>query len=299
MKLFLGIDIGASGFKYGIGDTKNGLQCFDTIRLSEKSLQSFRSTFAQIFNRVKKWNVCGIGIGSPGTLSFPDGKIVGLNPNLRFWTNLNPAEIIPEDINLPVFVDNDANLMTLAESGLQDCELCVGITIGSGIGGGIVYQGSVFHGAHGFAAEIGHTIVYPEGELCACGKKGCVEAYSSVDGIRRRLQALNSPYAGMALPNLISLRNRISVVNKVIALGEEAMIRAMANLCTILDPDILIFGGGAMDLSLYNIPTLEQGIKELLPEANAKHLKCVLARYGNRAGVMGGIQMCERMMTKE
>jgi glucokinase len=296
MKLFLGIDIGASGFKYGIGDSKHGLQHFATKRIGEKSMDAFRRIAQEILDEAEAWDILGIGIGSPGTISQPEGRILGKNPNLPFFSDLCPGDLIPGHLDLPVFVENDANLMALAESALRDCKLCVGITVGSGIGCGIVQNGDVFHGAHGFAAELGHSIVYPEGELCSCGQKGCVEAYSSVDGIRRRLHNMGSSYAGMALPNLIALRNRIPELDEVLLEGEDTLIRALANLCTVLDPDILILGGGAMDLNMYNATRIEEEVIKLLPEALAKQIRCCIAGYGNRAGVMGGIMLCERKL---
>lgn len=296
MKLYLGIDIGASSFKYGIGDSKHGLQHFATKRIGERSTQAFSRIIQEILEDAQNWDIRAVGIGSPGTISQPDGRILGLNPNLPFFQDISPRDLLPEHLNLPVFVENDANLMALAESALRNCSVCVGITVGSGIGCGIVVNGDVFHGAHGYAAELGHTIVYPGGELCSCGQNGCVEAYSSVDGIRRRLQAKGSPYAGMALPNLIALRNRIPELDEVLLEGEDALIRALANLCAVLDPQVLILGGGGMDLNMYDVPRIEEGIKLLLPEAHAGKIKCFIAGYGNRAGVMGGIMMCERKL---
>jgi glucokinase len=299
MKLYLGIDIGASGFKYGIGNSKYGLQHFSTLAITEKSTDAFKQINRRILAEASAWNIAGIGIGCPGTIMQPEGKILGKNPNIAFLCGISPAELLPEELDIPVFVDNDANLMALAEASLKNCALCVGITVGSGIGCGIVMNGDIFHGAHGFAAEFGHSIVYPGGELCSCGQRGCVEAYSSVDGIRRRLQDLGSRYAGMALPNMIRLRKRIPELDSVISQGEEALSLGLANLCAILDPDVLILGGGAMDLGLYNPTRIEQRIKGLIPPAIAEDLSCTIAGFGNRAGVAGGILLCERKLLTE
>lgn len=294
MNLFLGIDIGGSSFKYGIGDSKRGLQHFAIKRFTEKSLEAFQLVMREILDESQQWDIQGIGIGSPGTISQPGGKILGTNPNLPFFSDISPAELVPQGVTLPIYVENDANLMTLAESTLRPGKLCIGLTVGSGIGCGIVYHDQIFHGAHGYAAELGHSIVYPAGDACNCGQQGCVEAYSSVDGIRRRLQRQNSPYAGMALPNLIALRNRIPELDIILREGEDALIRALANLCVVMDPDYLILGGGAMDLYIYDVNRMQIQIQQLLPEAHANSIKCEIASYGNRAGVMGGIILCER-----
>ncbi|MCK9557286.1 MAG: ROK family protein [Candidatus Cloacimonetes bacterium] len=295
MRQYLGIDIGASRFKYGIGNSNLGLQRFAVKRITDRSIEGFRKIVLDIISETENQGISGICIGSPGTITYPEGKIVGHNPNLPFFTDFRPVDLIPEGIDIPVCADNDANLMALAEACLKPCRVCVGITIGSGIGCGVVHRKNIFHGAHGFAAEAGHMIVYPDGLLCSCGKKGCLEAYSSVDGIRRRLHDINSPYAGLDLPNLIASRTRIPEVDKYISEGEQVLIRGLANLCTVLDPDLLILGGGAMDFAIYNIQKVEAGIKELVPTALSQHLRCVHAGYGNRAGVMGGIILCEKL----
>lgn len=292
---YLGIDIGASGFKYGIGNSKLGLQHFALKRNFDRSIEGFRKVVSDILAESAHHELSGICIGSPGTITYPEGKIVGRNPNLPFFTDIKPADLVPDGMNIPVCVDNDANLMALAEACLKDCRVCVGITIGSGIGCGIVHRRNIYHGARGFAGEAGHIIVYPDGLLCTCGQKGCMEAYSSVDGIRRRLHEVHSPYAGLDLPNLIASRQRYDEIDKFITEGEQVLIRGLANLCSVLNPDLLILGGGAMDLALYNIKNVEDGIKKLIPPAHAQCFRCVHASYGNRAGVMGGIILCERL----
>lgn len=294
MKRYLGIDIGASSFKYGVGESKLGLQCFDTIWFQEKNLAAFQEIMAEILNRVQDQDICGIGIGSPGTISRPEGKIVGLNPNLPFFSGLSPKELIPTGFELPVLVDNDANLMALAEANLHNSSFTVGITVGSGIGCGLVLDGKVYHGAHGFASEAGHCIMISEGEKCSCGQNGCLEAYSSVDGLRRRLQRQGLPYHDLSLPKLIALRAKEEELNRIIGEGEDILIRAVANLSTLLDPQIVVLGGGAMELGLYDINRIKEEVPQYLPEAHRQKFLCATAGYGNRAGVMGAIIMCER-----
>ncbi|MDD2423497.1 MAG: ROK family protein [Candidatus Cloacimonetes bacterium] len=294
MKRYLGIDIGASSFKYGVGDSKHGLQCFDTIWFKEKSLSAFQEVTAEILDRVQDQGILSIGIGSPGTISRPEGKIVGLNPNLPFFSGLSPRELLPQGFELPVFVDNDANLMALAEADLHKSSFTIGITVGSGIGCGIVLGGEVYHGAHGFASEAGHCIMISDGEKCSCGQNGCLEAYSSVDGLRRRLERQGLPYHALSLPKLIALRTKEEELDRIISEGEDILIRAVANLVTLLDPQIVVLGGGAMELGLYDINKIKKAVPQYLPEAHRQKFHCAIAGYKNRAGVMGAIILCER-----
>ncbi len=294
MQRYLGIDIGASSIKFGIGDSKHGLQYFASIRIQTKDLASFGRIFEDIFAEAAAWDIAGVGIGSPGTISQPDGIIRGVNPNIPFLSGMSPRELVPPRLDLPIFVDNDANLMTLAEAEYHASKHTIGVTIGSGIGSGIVLDGEIYHGAHGYAAELGHCIMIPGGETCSCGQKGCLEAYSSVDGIYRRLRAMGSLDADLSLPDLIKRRKESKDTDELILEGEELLIRALANLASIMDPDLIVLGGGAMDLGLYNIDRIREETRLLLPKAQRERFRCEPASYGNRAGVFGGIVLCER-----
>lgn len=294
MKQYLGIDLGASGFKYGVGDSKHGLQHFANIRIRNKSLEELADIFAQILDDTRNMKIAGIGIGCPGTLHMADAKLVGKNPNLPELTGISVKELLPEHLALPIWVENDANLMALAEASLIDPSVVIGITVGSGIGCGIIQDQQIYHGAHGFAAEPGHCIMVPDGELCSCGQKGCLEAYSSVDGIRRRLQNLNSIYHDLNLPDLIFKRKEVKEIDQVITQGEELLIRALANLITVLDPQTVVLGGGAMELGLYSITHIQQQVLQYIPLAHREIVNIALARYKNQAGIMGAILLCER-----
>ncbi|NLO44216.1 MAG: ROK family protein [Candidatus Cloacimonetes bacterium] len=294
MKQYLGIDMGASSFKYGIGNSRDGLLHFGTVRIHEKSLEAVRQNILALLEDVKDFHFEGVGLGTPGTIDRKTGKIFGVNPNLKFFTDMSPAELFPKDFPLPVLYDNDANLMALAESSYEPCRLCFGVTVGSGIGGGIIVDGKIFHGAGGFAAEIGHTIAVLDGIACNCGMQGCLETYASVDGIRRRLQKAQSPFADMDLPTIIAQSKSDAFVKKTVAEGETHLIQALANICNILNPDLIVLGGGAMDLGLYDIDKIREEVFLRISLAHRKELKIELARFGNRAGVMGGIILCER-----
>lgn len=294
MKQYLGIDMGASSFKYGIGNSQDGLLHFGTIRIHEKSLAGVRQNILELLEAVKDFPYAAVGLGTPGTIDRKTGKIFGVNPNLKFFTDMSPAELFPKDFPLPILYDNDANLMALAESSFEPCRLCFGVTVGSGIGGGIIVEGKIFHGASGFAAEIGHTIAVLNGKPCNCGMQGCLETYASVDGIRRQLQKAQSPFADMDLPTIIAQSKTDAFVQQTVAEGKTYLIQALANVCNILNPDLIVLGGGAMDLGLYDIDQIRKEVYAHISLAHRKDLKIELARFGNKAGVMGGIILCEK-----
>ncbi len=302
-KYFLGLDIGASSVKYGYGNCQQGLQHFSKISLSHKSLSCLQDSIQQILSETDAAigidNILAIGIGTPGTIDRTQNKIVGVNPNLPYWVDHDPRKLIPPELSMPVVSDNDANLMCLAEAMLRrHGGHVVGITVGSGIGCGYVLNSEVYHGSHGFAMELGHVTAITDGDLCNCGRKGCLEAYASVDGIRRRVErelALDFSSSGsFSLIELISAQQEYPRITELIQEGMHALALGISNLVVVMDPDLVVIGGGAMDAGLYELTDLEKIIRGYLPPLNSSHLTLDKALEGNRAGVWGAIFLAEQ-----
>ena len=303
-KYRLGLDIGASSVKYGFGSCQHGLQHFSKKELTHKTLDCLRETVAAILaecaSEPGRENILAIGIGTPGTIDLASGKIAGVNPNLPFWSDRKPSELIPPDWAVPVVYDNDANLMCLGEAWLRGAKgLTVGITVGSGIGCGFVVDGKVFHGAHGWAMELGHVTSVPDGESCSCGRKGCLEAYASVDGIKRRIlrdqeiPATSKDLVGLS--GILDLRQKYQPVAKIIDEGMQILAAGIANLAVLVDPDRIVIGGGAMEGGLYNWMALKSLIETRLPSLNRAKTALEEARAGNRAGVLGAIVLASQI----
>lgn len=295
MSIILGMDIGGSAIKYGWG-TREGLQRFGAIQLAKKNMDEFHQVTSLILEQVDKElglkSVAAVGIGSPGTIEHSSGKTRGVNPNLPFWTDCAPAHLIPSSLNIPVFVDNDANLMALAEAHHHHAQHALGITVGSGIGGGIVLNGDIYHGANGFAGEFGHVTVVDNGSLCNCGRRGCLEAYASVDGLRRRLELEDARFAGMSLSSLLELHD--SRVDEAIRTGHKCLVSAIVNYVTMFDPEYVILGGGGMDAGMYNPGEIQKDMEHVLAEVNRGKVKVVKAYHGNKAGVWGAILLASK-----
>lgn len=297
MDIFLGIDIGGSSIKYGWGNCKEGLQSYQTLVLQRKNRDDFLALVQEMFNNVDSKiglnNLKGIGMGMPGAIDKISGLVTANNPNLPFWVNHHPSELLPENCNIPFAFDNDANLMALAESYTQKKDYVTGVTIGSGIGCGIIIEGRIYHGAYGFAGELGHICVVDKGLRCNCGKNGCLEAYASGEGLRRRLALKNPCYAEMDLPAILAIKETDTLVGDYIKQGQLMLAAALSGLATCLDPEIIIMGGGAMDLGLYCIRELSAEIIKKLPAAHSSQLKVTKAITGNKAGVLGAVKLIE------
>ncbi len=298
MKSYLGIDIGGSAVKFGWGNSQSGLQYFSTVHIKNKCLSEFKTIIEKVLKEVETRigfsNIHGIGIGSPGTIDFHSGKVVGVNPNLPFWINHDPCELIPATLGLPVLCDNDANLMALAEANSHKAKHALGITVGSGIGSGIVIDGKIYRGANGFAGELGHVIVVDSGAKCNCGRLGCMEAYASVDGLRNRLSEESPHYNDMQLSQILAIKSADQLVAGHINFGQKMLCGAVAGTVIALDPELVVLGGGGMDVGLYSIADIKKDIYELLPEVNRSKVQIKQATHGNKAGVIGAIILLEQ-----
>ena len=193
----LGIDIGGTNTKFGFVD-KEGTRVVDSSILTnahepaENLVSRVHDEAEKMFQPLKgHYSLCGIGVGAPnanyyrGTVESP--------PNLQWKGVVHLADLIKHYYDLPVAVTNDANAAALGEmlygaaKGMKDF---IVITLGTGLGSGIVAGGNMVYGADGFAGEIGHTIVDPEGRQCGCGRQGCLETYASAPGICRTVWEL-------------------------------------------------------------------------------------------------------------
>lgn len=296
--LYLGIDIGGSSIKFGWGNCKQGLLNFFRYELRDNTLESLNTQIELLLLTVDKniglANIKSIGLGTPGTIDLQTGLIIGVNPNLPQWTNLSPKILFSNNLDQEVFVDNDANLMTLAEAMQFPENSCIaGITIGSGIGCGFVQNRQIFHGAHGYAMELGHTIVKSNGIKCNCGRLGCLEAYSSVNGLINIIRTRYPNAQLTSMSDVLSLSNEDNNIKKILLDSVSYLSVSLANLVTILDVDAIVIGGGATDLEGYPHNLLFQTTYDLLPEQFRHKAVIKKAVFGNQAGVMGAIILAE------
>lgn len=209
-EIAIGIDIGGTNTIIGIVDKQgNILQKASLFTKRYKKVNHFVDELSNklkvLFNKVnKEYQLKGIGIGAPNA-NFYKGTIENA-PNLK-WKGIIPlAKMMQEKLNVPVWLTNDANAAALGEmlyGGAKSMKDFLFITLGTGLGSGIVSNGKLICGHDGFAGEIGHTIVVENGRLCGCGRKGCLETYASASGIKR------------SVIELLSKTNKASVLRDV------------------------------------------------------------------------------------
>ncbi|OIJ22513.1 glucokinase [Anaerobacillus alkalidiazotrophicus] len=252
----------------------------------------------------QKEKLIGIGIGAPGPVNFHDGSIeVAVNLG---WKNFPLKALLEQELGLPVVVDNDANLAALGEmwkgagEGANDL---IFVTLGTGVGGGIISSGKIVHGINGAGGEIGHvTSVIEGGAPCNCGKKGCLETIASATGIARlAVEAISSTDTPSQLRELYNEQKNLTAKQVLDAAKEKDELAknvidqvtlhlglALANLSNGLNPEKIVIGGGvskAGDTIL--VPVKEQFARFAFPRV-LDGVEITIATIGNDAGVIGG-----------
>ena len=227
----------------------------DVRPLSGRSHEKMVDSLALLVQRLVKASgfakkrLLGVGIGLAGIVDAENG-VLRQSPYLG-WRDLPIGKLLRDKVRVPVYVDNDVNTLTLAEKWFgagQGIEHFLTVTVGRGVGLGIVVNGQFYRGAGGGAGEFGHTVIDPEGPICACGKRGCLEAFVSDPGLlslaaqaAHRGELTRAPHS---VAELISLaESGDPVARHIFAYAGEILGRGLANLINILDPQRIIVGG--------------------------------------------------------
>lgn len=189
MKSYLGIDIGAGSIKASLIDS-NGNVLKSSFRKTgtETNEKQFLDSIFDIVLELKNSSLTAVGIGSPGPIDSENGILIE-SANLPLLKNVALVSHLKKKFSIPVYYNNDANLAALGEYhfGLgKGSPSLVILTLGTGLGGGWVYQGKLFNGYKGSGMEAGHVTYLPNGSLCGCGQRGCTEAYFSASGFLNR-----------------------------------------------------------------------------------------------------------------
>lgn len=246
--------------------------------------------------------VAGVGIGSPGPLNRHEGVVVN-TPNLG-WRNFPLRDLISNAVNLPASLDNDANCATYGEWWLgagRDVDTLVGLTLGTGIGGGIVLNGRIYHGISDVAGEIGHMTIDSTGRKCKCGNYGCLEAYASGPAIALRAVEGIEAGADTMLVELVGDRlERITAatVYEGAVLGDPYATEVMkdtakflgagvANIINILNPEMVVISGGVTRAGDHLFQPLRAEVRRRAFRSAEESCRIVSAELPGTAGVVG------------
>lgn len=313
-KKIIGIDLGGTTIKFAILTLDGEVQqkwSIETNILDEGS-HIVPDIIESVNHRISlygmdKADFVGIGMGTPGSVDIEKGTVIGAY-NLNWTTLQSVKEQIEAGTGIPYALDNDANVAALGErwkgAGENDPDV-VFITLGTGVGGGIVAEGKLLHGTAGCAGEVGHATVDPNGFDCTCGKKGCLETVASATGVVRLARKLSEEYAGSSqLKQMIDDGQAVTskdvfeyaenndpfaliVVDKVcFYLG-----LALGNIGNVLNPSAIVIGGGVSAAGEFLRSRVEKYFEEFTFPQVRESTKIKLAELGNEAGVIGAASL--------
>lgn len=321
--IFIGVDLGGTNIEAAA--VRNG-----KVLKSKKKKTHADEGVDVVIDRIEKTvrklfkkmdadadDFAGLCIGAPGAVDIATG-VVREAPNLAGWQNVPLGDALQERLGLPVTVDNDVNIGVLGEyvygAGRGSLNM-VGIWVGTGIGGGIVVNGQPVHGWRGAAGEIGHTIVNPHGRTCSCGREGCVEAYSSKVAMREMIEEQIARGRESVMPQIMEEKDKrrmtSSVIEAALEAGDAPMIEALktsqfylglltANLVNVLDPQVVVFGGGLVERLGYDFvePIAHTARKYYLQQKSAERIRIVPSVLGDDAGPVGAAVVAYRRLHK-
>ena len=308
---FAGIDIGATNIKFGLVDG-TGEVLFKQRRptMVEKGVEPLMHLVTNIgesllYNAAEEgYDVRHLGIGTPGAVDVSSGKVTGNCPNIPGWEGMEIGRILRERLNLPIYVDNDANTMALAEARFGAAaghKSVVCVTLGTGVGGGVIIDGKIWRGSNGAAGELGHLSIDFEGPECQCGSSGCIEAYCSsramIERTRQQLaggltpvfkDVLEDDLENLTIRKLfVAARKGDEVAQATIADTARYLGIGLAGIVNLFNPESVVIGGGIADGGFSFIEAVKAEIKKRAFGAAVVNLRVTSATLGNDAGFIG------------
>lgn len=304
--LYIGIDLGGTkiytALANDVGKILNEVIVpTEATKGYEQIVDKMKDSIKNVMNGIDKSKIKGIGLGSPGPLDVKNG-IIAEPPNLPF-VNYPIVEELNKEFGIDVYLDNDANVATLAEymfGAGKGTENLVYVTASTGVGGGAILNGKIYRGSTSNALEVGHTTVNAFGRRCGCGNNGCVEAMASgtaimkaaKDAIESRVQTSLRKYDEVTSKEVFMEASKGDRVSKEII--EEAMSYlgvAVANYANMLDPDIIVIGGGIIGAGDIVFEIVNKEMEKRCLGPIFRNCKVVKSDLGGKTGVLGAIAL--------
>lgn len=313
-KWIIGIDFGATYVKLAKLNLRGTIS-----RKSFFATGDFKSRDSLILKIIRevdyligkdKKSVLGVGIGVPGQVDYEKGIIYNLT-NVKGWRNVALKDIMRKKLRLPVYLDNDANVACLGEmvwGAARGYNNIVCITLGSGVGGGIIIDGEVYHGRGYSAGEIGHICIDRDGPRCNCGGRGCMETfvgsrYIVKDVVGRLKRGAKSIVLNLAEGRFSNITPEI--IDKAARKGDGFAIGiwkevscnigiGLVSVVNMLNPEIIVIGGGISKTGKVLVDAIRQTIRKRAIDIFVKGLKVVRARFVEDAGVVGAAALVKK-----
>lgn len=305
MALYIGIDVGGSAVKGAVIDETGKLYGEDSVTTVKGG--EIVNCIVALCNRLTKLNkeaVKGIGIGCAGVID-SEGGVVVLARNLNL-ADFPLVKLLREKINLPVKITNDANAAALGEAKFgagKNYKNSILVTLGTGVGGGIVIDGKLFEGNKSAGAEIGHMVIERGGEQCSCGRRGCLEAYASATALKKRTKWAMEEDAGSQMwkkytsetatgKTAFEFAESDTSAKEVVDRYVDYLACGLINLANVFRPEVIMLGGGiSKEGERLTLPLQEILDREVFAASYAP-VKVTVATLGNSAGAYGAAALC-------
>lgn len=312
----IGVDVGGTKIAAAVVDAGGGIVARRQVPTESDEPASIAAALLKVAREMKAAApaAAAVGVGAAGLVDVKRGVILGA-PNIAY-RNVPVRDSLSDRLGLPVIVDNDANVAALAEAthgagrGAGDQIM---ITVGTGIGGGIIIGGRIYRGHYGVGAELGHIVIDPDGPVCGCGNRGCWEAVASGNAIGRLarqrveggagadllaavggdLDAITGEVVGeAAVAGSAFARDVVASIGRLLGIG-------LASIVNIFDPEVIVIGGGAAAGTgeLLLAPAREAMLAHVLGPSWRTPVRIVPAALGNDAGVVGAGALARELLT--
>lgn len=308
---YVGVDIGGTNLKAGLVDESGVLLATQKMKVASiADDEGLAWTVASLVQELARTvnipvsDVASVGVGVPGTVEIRSGSInYTCNLPLR---NVPLRKLFHRYLSIPLYIENDANCAALAEylvGAGRDSKRFVTVTLGTGVGAGIVHNGKIYHGANGMAGEVGHMVIQRDGLPCPCGRRGCWERYASATALKRLTAEALAAHPDSILAQVVAENEgRVSGQSAFIAarrgdpVGQQVcdeyvdyLACGVVNVVNIFQPDTLAIGGGVSNEAEEQLllPVRQRVARESIPCGRDRRTRIVKAELGNRAGLIG------------
>jgi glucokinase len=304
--LTIGVDLGGTNIKVGLVTAEGKIVRSHRVTteaqrgpqaVAERICEACRDLLAAAGEQLPA--VRGVGVGSPGTIDIENGVVL-FSPNLDGWNDIPLRQMVEQGLEKDCVVDNDANVAALAEQWVgvgRGTGSLVLLTLGTGIGGGIVLDERIWHGGNGVAGEVGHMSINPDGPRCGCGNRGCLEAYASATAMVRRMREAieaGTPTSladrkdeltaalihGAAVAGDAAARENIEQTGRYLGVG-------VSNLMHILNPEVVAFSGGVTAAGEMLLEPVRREVEWRTLEASRRDVRISLSALPEDAGLIG------------
>ncbi len=305
-KYIIAIDLGGTNLKVALLDLNYRIiarQSFSTRNFSKKDklIGAIVNSVDKIqkARRLDKQNILGVGLGLPGSADTERGIVYSLT-NIPGWKDVRLGRILKQKLRLSVFMDNDANLMCLAEYRLgraRGLRYAVCLTLGTGVGAGIIADGRLYRGANNAAAEVGHLPINEDGPACNCGGKGCLETYIGNNRILAQAKKIFRRSISLEETSRLAAEGDKRALAFWSRTGEHLGV-ALAGVVNLLNPEAVIIGGGVANAGKALFDKVKKVIRERAMRVQARQVKVFKARLGDAAGLIGAAIMVREALKK-